>query len=117
MSSLSLRKKGLCLSLVWEQIVEKMTLFHLNTCKKSGRENKGKSLLDWTDLLFLYHNVLISECHLESVKSGFGQNVDKSWSRFLICQNYFDLVHITVISVSLALTSHLEMMLVILKGC
>lgn len=52
----------------------------------------------------------------QSGKIGFGQNVDKSHAMFLICWSYFDLVHITVLNVSLALTAHLEMVLEILKG-
>lgn len=51
-----------------------------------------------------------------SGKIGFEQNVDKSHPMFLICWIYFDLVHITVLNVSLASTAHLEMVLEILKG-
>lgn len=52
----------------------------------------------------------------QSGEIGFGQNVNKSHAMFLICWSYFDLVHITVLNVSLALTAHLEMVLEILKG-
>lgn len=47
---------------------------------------------------------------------GFRQDVDESHPMFLICWSYFDLVHITVLNVSLALTARLEMELEILKG-
>jgi len=42
----------------------------------------------------------------QSGKTGFGQNVDKSCSRVLICWSYFDLVHVTVLNASLTLTAH-----------
>lgn len=49
-------------------------------------------------------------------KIGFGQNINKSHVMFLICWNYFDIVHITVLNMSLALTTHLKMVLEILKS-
>lgn len=49
-------------------------------------------------------------------KMGFGQDVDKSHPTFFICWSYFDLVHVPVLNVALALTAHLEMELETLKG-